>query len=203
MARSRGEVEADIKQTLGLVPSFFSRIPDELLAPEWEIFKRLELGETLIPNKYKELMGVALHSETKCHYCTLFHTEAAKLFGATDEEIQEAVHYAKCSLGWSAYLNGIREDYDTFARELAQVGEYMSSQASPVELERVRATVFRATLHAYELAALITAARYVVESAPPEVPDASRDQLRQLLAAYDRQLRRLDGRSSNRPASND
>jgi AhpD family alkylhydroperoxidase len=129
MARSRGEVEADIKQTLGLVPSFFSRIPDELLAPEWEIFKRLELGETLIPNKYKELMGVALHSETKCHYCTLFHTEAAKLFGATDEEIQEAVHYAKCSLGWSAYLNGIREDYDTFARELAQVGEYMSSQA--------------------------------------------------------------------------
>jgi hypothetical protein len=35
------------------------------------------------------------------------------------------------------------------------------------------------------------------------VPDASRDQLRQLLAAYDRQLRRLDGRSSNRPASND
>ncbi|MFG3405457.1 carboxymuconolactone decarboxylase family protein [Streptomyces sp. NPDC048142] len=33
-------------------------------------------------------------SETKCRYCTLFHTEAAKLFGATDEEIQEAVHYA-------------------------------------------------------------------------------------------------------------
>jgi len=72
-----------------------------------------------------------------------------------------------------------------------------------VELERVRATVFRATLHAYELAALVTAARYVVESAPPEVPDASRDQLRQLLAAYDRQLRRLDSWSSNRPASSD
>jgi hypothetical protein len=50
---------------------------------------------------------------------------------------------------------------------------------------------------------LVTAARYVVESAPPEVPDASRDQLRQLLAAYDRQLRRLDSRSSNRPASSD
>jgi AhpD family alkylhydroperoxidase len=129
MAMSRAEVEADIKDTLGLVPHFFSRIPDALLEPEWEIFKRMELGETLIPNKYKELMGVALHSETKCGYCTLFHTEAAKLFGATDEEIQEAAHYAKTSLGWSAYLNGIREDYDDFAAELAQIGEHLSTRA--------------------------------------------------------------------------
>src|SRR3954452_106245 len=83
----------------------------------------------LIPNKYKELMGVALHSETKCGYCTLFHTEAAKLFGATDEEIQEAAHYAKTSLGWSAYLNVIREDYDDFAAELAQIGEHLSTRA--------------------------------------------------------------------------
>ncbi|SDP34880.1 hypothetical protein SAMN04487905_103302 [Actinopolyspora xinjiangensis] len=65
---TRAEVEADIRETLGLVPSFFSRIPDELLAPEWELFKRLELDQTLIPNKYKELMGVALHAETKCAY---------------------------------------------------------------------------------------------------------------------------------------
>jgi AhpD family alkylhydroperoxidase len=125
---SRAEVEADIKETLGLVPHFFSAIPDELLAPEWQIFKRIELGQTLIPNKYKELIGVGLHAETKCHYCTLFHTEAAKLFGATDEEIQEAVHYAKTSLGWSAYLNGMREDYDGFSAELAQIGQYLQSK---------------------------------------------------------------------------
>lgn len=125
---TRAEVEADIRETLGLVPGFFSRIPDELLAPEWELFKRMELDQTLIPNKYKELMGVALHAETKCHYCSLFHTEAAKLFGASDEEIQEAVHYAKNSLGWSAYLNGIQEDYDNFAAELARIGEYLGSR---------------------------------------------------------------------------
>src|SRR6266568_1137819 len=125
---SRASVEADIKETLGLVPHFFSAIPDELLAPEWQIFKRIELGQTLIPNKYKELIGVGLHAETKCHYCTLFHTEAAKLFGATDEEIQEAVHYAKTSLGWSAYINGMQEDYDGFAAELAQIGQYLQSK---------------------------------------------------------------------------
>ncbi|GGU45207.1 carboxymuconolactone decarboxylase family protein [Streptomyces violascens] len=127
---NRGEIEADIKETLGLVPHFFQSIPTELLAPEWEIFKRIELGETLIPNKYKELIGVGLHSETKCRYCSLFHAEAAKLFGATDEEIQEAVHYAKASLGWSAYINGMQEDYDQFAAELKQVTEYVSSKAA-------------------------------------------------------------------------
>jgi AhpD family alkylhydroperoxidase len=73
-------------------------------------------------------MGVALHSETKCDYCTLFHTEAAKLFGATDEEIQEAVHFAKMSLGWSAYLNGMQTDYDMFATELERIGDHMSKQ---------------------------------------------------------------------------
>jgi AhpD family alkylhydroperoxidase len=127
-ARARSDVEAEMKEMLGLAPSFFTRIPEEYLDFEWELFKRLELGETRIPNKYKELMGIALHAETKCHYCTLFHTEAAKLFGATDEEIQEAVHYAKMSLGWSAYLNGIRQDYDQFADELGRIGEHISGQ---------------------------------------------------------------------------
>jgi AhpD family alkylhydroperoxidase len=128
--RTRPEVEADMKETLGIVPSFFGGIPDNFLDAEWELFKGLELGETLIPNKYKELMGVAVHSETKCRYCILFHTEAAKLFGATDAEIQEAVHYAKMSVGWSVYLNGIREDYDKFADELGQIGKYLTDKAA-------------------------------------------------------------------------
>ena len=126
--RTRRQVEAEIKEELGLVPSFFQSIPDNYIDLEWELFKRLELGETLIPNKYKELMGVALHSETKCRYCVLFHTEAAKLFGATDEEIQEAVHYAKMSLGWSAYINGMKTDYDEFEAELKKVVQHVKSK---------------------------------------------------------------------------
>jgi len=126
--RTRAEVEADMKETLGIVPSFFSRFPDQFLAPEWQLMKELEFGETRIPNKYKELIGVAVHAETKCRYCTLFHQEAAKLFGATDEEIQEAVHFAKYTSSWSVYLNGIREDYDRFVRELQQIGAYLQSR---------------------------------------------------------------------------
>ena len=125
-SRPRAEVEKEMKDTLGLVPSFFKSIPDEFFDFEWELFKRLELGKTLIPNKYKELMGVAIHSETKCRYCTLFHTEAARLFGATENEIQEAVHYAKMSVGWSTYLNGIQQDYDQFKEELQRMGHFVS-----------------------------------------------------------------------------
>jgi len=132
--RPRAEVEREIKNTLGLVPSFFDRFPEETLDYEWTLFRRFEIEEPIRPNglhipvKYRQLMGVALHSETKCHYCTLFHTEVAKLFGATDGEIQEAVHYAKHSLGLSAYLNGIRQDFDDFSRELKEIGEFLSEK---------------------------------------------------------------------------
>jgi AhpD family alkylhydroperoxidase len=126
--RERHEVELEMKETLGLVPSFFKSIPDQYLDYEWQMFKKLELGETLIPNKYKELMGLAIHAETKCVYCTLFHTEAAKLFGATEEEIQEAVHFAKMSIGWSVYLNGMRTDYDEFTKEFTQMGDFLKTK---------------------------------------------------------------------------
>jgi AhpD family alkylhydroperoxidase len=126
-ARPRSEVEADIKETLGIVPSFFGRIPDDTLDHEWQLFARAELGETLIPNKYKELLMLAVHAQTHCRYCTLFHTEAAKLFGATEEEIQEAVHLAKHTVGWSTYLNVLREDEARFGQELEQIGAHLGS----------------------------------------------------------------------------
>jgi AhpD family alkylhydroperoxidase len=128
--RTRTQVEQEIKETLGLVPSFFDRIPEEALDEEWTLFKRWELEETLIPNKYKELLMLAVHAETKCRYCTLFHTEVAKMYGATEEEIQEAVHLAKHTVGWSVYLNGIREDYDQFADELEQIGEHLAAEVA-------------------------------------------------------------------------
>ena len=129
--RPRADVEREIKDTLGIVPSFFSGIPDDMLDYEWTLFQRFELEEVSLPTglripvKYRQLMGVAVHSETKCQYCTLFHTEVAKLFGATDAEVQEAVHYAKHTLGWSAYLNGIQQDFEQFKRELGEIGNYL------------------------------------------------------------------------------
>lgn len=128
ITRKRSEIEAEMTEHLGIVPGFFKSIPEKYLESEWQLFKNLELGETLIPNKYKELMGIALHAETKCQYCTLFHTETAKLHGATGAEIQEAVHFAKMSTGWSVYLNGMQTDYDLFTEELHKIGAHIKSK---------------------------------------------------------------------------
>lgn len=48
----------------------------------------------------------------------------------------------------------------------------------------------RVTAHAYELAALVAAARFVIESAPPDIPEQALEQLRQLLSDYDTQTAR-------------
>jgi alkylhydroperoxidase/carboxymuconolactone decarboxylase family protein YurZ len=55
------ETRRDIEETLGLVPEFFDRVPDYLLPTEWASFKSLQLSdETALPNKYKELIGLAV-----------------------------------------------------------------------------------------------------------------------------------------------
>jgi AhpD family alkylhydroperoxidase len=130
---SRAEVEADIRETLGIVPEFISEVPDFMIENEWHSFKSLMLSETEIPNKYKELIGLGVSGATRCRYCVYYHTEAARLFGATDEEINEAALVAKNTMGWSTYLNARAFDYDRFKSEFDQIAEHVRSQmAAPV-----------------------------------------------------------------------
>jgi AhpD family alkylhydroperoxidase len=125
----RHEVDRDIEETLGLVPEFFKKVPDYLLPTEWASFKSLELSDqTAIPNKYKELIGLAVSGATRCRYCCYFHTEAAKLFGATDDEVTETALIAKNTMGWSTYLNTMQFDYDQFIAEFDQITAYVHDQ---------------------------------------------------------------------------
>ena len=131
LVEERRDVDHDIEQTFGLVPEFFQRVPDYLLPTEWASFKSLVLSdETALPNKYKELIGVSVSAVTRCRYCVLFHTEAAKLFGATEAEIEEAVHYTKLVSGWSVYINGLQVNYDEFAAQVGRVVEHIQKQAA-------------------------------------------------------------------------
>lgn len=122
---TRDEVYRDIKDTLGTVPAWIGKIPDEYIEQEWDLLKRLQLGETHIPGKYKELIGIAVSAATRCDYCAFFHTEAAKLHGATDAEIEEAAHFAKLSSGWSTYVHGVQIDLNEFKRETREVMDYL------------------------------------------------------------------------------
>ena len=124
---TRQEVYQEIEQTFGSVPSMFQTIPDSSLESEWNLFKEAQLAESPIPHKYRELIGVAISAVSKCKYCAFFHTELAKLHGATKEEIENAVHYAKSSAGWSAYINGMQLDYDQFKKEVLSACEHVRS----------------------------------------------------------------------------
>jgi len=121
----REQIYKEMEHTLGLVPSFFKMIPDSTLELEWELFKKIELDETPIPNKYRELIGVAIAGITKCRYCAFYHTEVARLFGASEEEIEDAMHYAKTVAGWSTYVNGLQIDFEQFKDEVLRVCEHV------------------------------------------------------------------------------
>jgi AhpD family alkylhydroperoxidase len=121
---NRKEVYSDIEQVFGIVPSFFKSVPDSVLEMEWNLFKKTQLEESPIPAKYKELIGLGIASATKCRYCTFYHTEAAKMFGATEEEIQDALLFAKANTGWSTFINGTQQDFEQFRQEILDSIEY-------------------------------------------------------------------------------
>jgi AhpD family alkylhydroperoxidase len=131
VVEDRREADRDIEQTLGVNLEMFQRVPDYLLPTEWASFKSLMLSDqTAIPNKYKELIGLAVSGATRCRYCAYFHTEAARLFGATEDEITETALVAKNTMGWSTYLNTLQFDYDRFTSEFDQAAEYIREQTA-------------------------------------------------------------------------
>ena len=121
----KNEVLRDIRETLGSVPKFFEDIPESSIGQEWDTIKRFEFGETNIPNKYKELIGLGIASAIHCPYCTIFHKEAAITYGANEDEIEEAVHLAKHTVGWSSYLHGTEADLEQFKKDVNKVNDYV------------------------------------------------------------------------------
>jgi len=130
---TRQEIYRDMEETLGLVPSFFKSVPDSTLEHDWLAFKGIELEEGTVPSKYRELVGLGIAAATKCRYCVFYHTEAAKLFGATDEEIQETLRFAGNSALWSTWINGLQADFDEFKDEVRRIGEYVKTKSAEPE----------------------------------------------------------------------
>jgi AhpD family alkylhydroperoxidase len=120
----------DIEQTLGSVPGFFKLFPEVGIAGAWAEFKTVQLNpNTKLNGKTKELIGLAVAAQIPCHYCVYFHTAAAKLNGATDEEIREAVAMAAVSRHWSTVLNGMQVDFDAFKRETDSIVQLAAAKA--------------------------------------------------------------------------
>ena len=133
MATKKADVFRDVESTFGRVPEWLREMPDEGLAGFWGLMKDFYLAETKIPNKYKELIGLGVSGATRCKYCALFHTEAAKLFGATDAEIAEASLMAGMTMCASTFLNAREIDYDKFRDETLAIVKYLRSHQPPAK----------------------------------------------------------------------
>jgi AhpD family alkylhydroperoxidase len=133
MAASK-EILREVEKTLGVVPTFMRELEHDPVALEhsWELVKKYVLGESLIPAKYRELMGIATASALHCRFCVTFHSAVARLFGATEEEIKEAAFLAKHTAGWSAFVDGRLLDTGQLEKELAKIAEHMSRREQKV-----------------------------------------------------------------------
>lgn len=120
----------------------------DTLELEWTLMKKVQLEETAVPNKYKELIGLGIAAATKCRYCALFHTEVARLNGATQEEIDDALRFAKTVSGWSTYINGSQADYEQFQRDVCAAVEYVRKQMAAAPPQGVGKAPLKPGAHA-------------------------------------------------------
>lgn len=126
----------DIKATLGSVPTFLKDFPQEGINGAWADMKGLQLNpNTRISGKYKELIGLAVSAQIPCSYCVYFHTQAAILNGAEQQEIKEAIALAASVRRWSTYLNGTQADEMEFRREVDQILSIQSNSRNRQAME--------------------------------------------------------------------
>ena len=119
----------EIKAEFGSVPMMFEVYPKHALPGAWENFKQLNSPASKIPAKYRELIQLSVAAQIPCQYCIYFHTASAKAYGATDEEIQEAVTQGAQTRHWSMILQGNQIDFMAFKDEFDSMMKYMAAKA--------------------------------------------------------------------------
>lgn len=113
---------ADIAKTFGFVPGFFKVMSDTAVPGAWQEMKGLQMNpNTVLPGRTKELIGLAVSAQVPCRYCVYAHTEFAKLNGASEAEIAEAVAVGGVERHWSAYLFGEQVDDAKMASDVARI----------------------------------------------------------------------------------
>jgi AhpD family alkylhydroperoxidase len=123
------KAEAEMKAAFGTVPVMMKVYPDHLRGTAWDWFKTTQSPDGAIPPKYRELISLGVASQIPCNYCIYAHTTMAKMLGATDAEIQEAVASAAGTRHWSTVLNGAGVDFEEFKKEWDGILAYVKKQA--------------------------------------------------------------------------
>jgi len=123
------EAYKDIEKTLGTVPKLFLLFPEEGIAGAWSEFKGMQLNPyTSLQGKHKVLISLAVAAQIPCEYCVYFHRAGAKLNGATDREMQEAVAIAATARHWSTIFHGSLTTPDSFRADADKMIAHLGNQ---------------------------------------------------------------------------
>lgn len=122
-------IDREMKEYFGFSPTFFEALPEGARANEWAVMRDFQLAETALPGKVKELIGLAVAAHIKCGYCIHFHTQAARIHGATDEELREACYMGGLTVQMSNALTGMRVDMTQFKGEVDRAMQFIKQQA--------------------------------------------------------------------------
>lgn len=131
------DVRKELEEAFGFVPSFMLTTTPTAVRLWWTSLRDFQLSDkTALDNKSKELIGLGVASQIPCHYCVLFHTEAARLNGATEAEMQEAIFMAGLTRQGSTILNGSALDPARFDKELKDIVAYLKANAAAPAMKR-------------------------------------------------------------------
>ena len=125
-----------LKQVLGTVPQFIDAVPPQMLPMAWELFKSSNNPDNQIPNKYTELIKLAVAAQIPCQYCVLAHKVNAKAAGATDQEINEAVMHGAWVRHWSMIVQSTTMSFDDFEKEYMGIVNYMAETCYPCQTSK-------------------------------------------------------------------
>lgn len=122
------QTQREIEEYFGQVPDWMGVVAEPASDHSWGILRDLTLSETELSEREKAFIGVGAAAVLKCPYCTYFHKEEARLAGATDEEIKEAVNLAGVTSYFSTMLHGNEVDHDDFVAETDEIVEHIREQ---------------------------------------------------------------------------
>jgi AhpD family alkylhydroperoxidase len=118
---------ADIKQTFGFVPEFLAKFPAAGLAGAWREMRDTEVATTALAGKYKSLVSLAVAAQIPCRYCVVVDTELAKLQGATDKEVGEAVAMSGLVRHWATMMTGFAVDEAQYKKDMERIAKGVAS----------------------------------------------------------------------------
>ena len=123
------QAKKQIEATFGFYPTIFKLIPDYQVPGMWAYFGAINTPNGAIPPKYRELINLAVASQIPCEYCIDYHVEAAKAYGATENELKEAIVSASGTRAFSMILKGNSMDRELFKKEFKQMMAFMAENS--------------------------------------------------------------------------